>query len=176
MGSPTSRARAVGKKARLDVDQTWTKPDAEVIAFPEPEDENSDLPADSEGGRYWVRTSDPCVVSEGPRKLVTCENALFSQLRTTSGGVMTCPGVAWYCAGLRNKSGTRQARRSCERLSIRGLAKSLRCIQSIPPVASRRYRMVEDPQQAIASRGHREHPRTDLVSISSPCAVAAPAC
>jgi hypothetical protein len=33
-------------------------------------------------------------------------------------GVVTCPGVAWYCAGLRNKSGTRQARRSCERLSI----------------------------------------------------------
>jgi hypothetical protein len=37
--------------------------DAEVIAFPEPEDENGDLPADSEGGRCWVRTSDPCVVS-----------------------------------------------------------------------------------------------------------------
>jgi hypothetical protein len=33
-----------------------------VIAFPEPEDENEELPADSEGGRCWVRTSGPCVV------------------------------------------------------------------------------------------------------------------
>lgn len=52
----------------------------------------------------------------------------FSQLRTTFGVVLACPGVAWYCAGLRNKSGTRQARRSCERLSIaawrRGLGKT----------------------------------------------------
>jgi integrase len=51
------------KKARSDVDQTWTNDDAEVIAFPKPEDGNDDLPADSEGGRCWVRTSDPCVVS-----------------------------------------------------------------------------------------------------------------
>ena len=51
------------KKAREGVDQTWTKADAEVISFPEPDDENTDLPADSEGGRCWVRTSDPCVVS-----------------------------------------------------------------------------------------------------------------
>ena len=51
------------KKARSDVDQTWTKADAEVISFPEPNDENTGLPADSEGGRCWVRTSDPCVVS-----------------------------------------------------------------------------------------------------------------
>jgi|GEM_PF-3737556 hypothetical protein len=51
------------QKARSDVDQTWTSGDAEVIAFPAPEDENDDLAADSEGGRYWDRTSDPCVVS-----------------------------------------------------------------------------------------------------------------
>jgi hypothetical protein len=51
------------KKAVSDVDQMWTNDDAEVIAFPEPENENDDLPADSEGGRYWDRTSDPCVVS-----------------------------------------------------------------------------------------------------------------
>ncbi len=51
------------KKAVSDVDQMWTKDDAEVLAFPEREEENNDLPADSEGGRYWVRTSDPCVVS-----------------------------------------------------------------------------------------------------------------
>ena len=51
------------KKALEGVDQTWTKGDAEVIAFPEPDVENTDLPGDSEGGRYWVRTSDPCVVS-----------------------------------------------------------------------------------------------------------------
>jgi integrase len=51
------------KKAVSDVDQMWTNDDAEIIAFPEPEEENDDLPADSEGGRYWDRTSDPCVVS-----------------------------------------------------------------------------------------------------------------
>jgi len=39
------------KKAREGVDQTWTRGDAEVIAFPDPEDENTDLPGDSEGGR-----------------------------------------------------------------------------------------------------------------------------
>jgi integrase len=51
------------KKAVSDVDQMWTTGDAEVIAFPEPEDENDDLPAETESGRYWDRTSDPCVVS-----------------------------------------------------------------------------------------------------------------
>ena len=51
------------KKAVSDVDQTWTNDDAEVIAFPEPDDENDDLPGDSESGRYWDRTSDRCVVS-----------------------------------------------------------------------------------------------------------------
>ena len=51
------------KKARSDVDQTWTKGDAEVIVFPESDNKNTDLPVESEGGRYWVRTSDPCVVS-----------------------------------------------------------------------------------------------------------------
>ena len=51
------------KKTVSGVDQTWTNDDAEVIAFPESEDGNDALPADSESGRYWVRTSDPCVVS-----------------------------------------------------------------------------------------------------------------
>jgi hypothetical protein len=51
------------KKAVSHVAQMWTDDDAEVIAFPEPEHENDDLPADSEGGQYWDRTSDPCVVS-----------------------------------------------------------------------------------------------------------------
>jgi len=32
------------KKARTDVDQTWTKANAEVIAFPEPVGEKIDLP------------------------------------------------------------------------------------------------------------------------------------
>ena len=61
-------------KARSGVDQTWTKGDAEVLTFPEPDDENTDLPADSEGGRYWVRTSDPCVVSATRRKRATRKN------------------------------------------------------------------------------------------------------
>jgi hypothetical protein len=51
------------KKARADVDQTWTNDDANILEFPQPDEEWDDLPADSEGGRYWVRTSDPCVVS-----------------------------------------------------------------------------------------------------------------
>ncbi len=51
------------KKTVSGVDQTWTNADAEVIAFPEPDDENDDLPAESESGRCWDRTSDPCVVS-----------------------------------------------------------------------------------------------------------------
>ena len=51
------------KKVRADVDQARTSEHAEVIDFPQPRHENEELPADSEGGRYWVRTSDPCVVS-----------------------------------------------------------------------------------------------------------------
>jgi hypothetical protein len=65
-------AVAMRKTARSDVDQMWTKGDAEVIAFPEPNDENTALPADQKGGRYWVRTSDPCVVSEEQAKPATC--------------------------------------------------------------------------------------------------------
>jgi hypothetical protein len=38
------------KKARANVDQTWTDGDAEVIAFLEPDDEHRELPADSEVG------------------------------------------------------------------------------------------------------------------------------
>jgi hypothetical protein len=53
----------------------WTNDDAEVIAFPEPEDENEELPADSEGGRYWVRTSDPCVVRAARANSTTSANA-----------------------------------------------------------------------------------------------------
>jgi hypothetical protein len=33
--------------------------DAEIVALSERYDETDDLPADSEGGQYWVRTSDP---------------------------------------------------------------------------------------------------------------------
>jgi integrase len=53
----------VRTRAVADVDQTWTDGDGEVIEFPYEIEENEDLPADSEGGRCWVRTSDPCVVS-----------------------------------------------------------------------------------------------------------------
>jgi integrase len=62
----------VRKKARADVDQTWTSGTGDVIEFPYEIDENEDLPADSESGRCWVRTSDPCVVSEDPRRPATC--------------------------------------------------------------------------------------------------------
>jgi hypothetical protein len=55
-------AATMRKTARSDVDRMWTKGDAEVIAFPEPNDENTALPAIQRGGRYWVRTSDPRVV------------------------------------------------------------------------------------------------------------------
>ena len=61
--SARGKSRRDAEESRSDVDQMWTNDDAEVIAFPEPEDENEELPAASEGGRYWVRTSDPCVVS-----------------------------------------------------------------------------------------------------------------
>jgi integrase len=50
------------KKARSDVDQMWTKEDAEVIEFPEQTEENEELPAETDGGRYWIRTSDLCRV------------------------------------------------------------------------------------------------------------------
>jgi len=51
------------KKARRDVDQTWTNGNADVIEFPHDLPLTADLPAETVGGRYWVRTSDPCVVS-----------------------------------------------------------------------------------------------------------------
>ena len=49
-------------KARRNVDQMWTTGDAEVIEFPTDIDENEELPAETDGGRYWVRTSDLCRV------------------------------------------------------------------------------------------------------------------
>ena len=50
------------KKARTDVDQMWTTDDAEVIEFPTDIEGNDDLPAETDGGRYWDRTSDLCRV------------------------------------------------------------------------------------------------------------------
>ena len=49
-------------KARAGVDQMWTKGDADVIEFPYEIEENDDAPAETSGGRYWVRTSDLCRV------------------------------------------------------------------------------------------------------------------
>jgi hypothetical protein len=49
------------KKAVSDVDQMWTNDDAEVIAFPEPEEENDGLPADSEGGGTGFETVTPAL-------------------------------------------------------------------------------------------------------------------
>ncbi len=69
---------------RSDVDQTWTNGDAEVIALPDREDENGDLPADSKGGRYWVRTSDPCVVRAAPANSTTSANAYLRRTEPLS--------------------------------------------------------------------------------------------
>jgi hypothetical protein len=62
----------VRKRAVANMDQLWTNGDGEVIEFPYEIEQNEELPADSEGGRCWVRTSDPCVVSEDPRRPATC--------------------------------------------------------------------------------------------------------
>jgi hypothetical protein len=64
-----------------DVDQTWTNGDGEVIEFPHEIEQTEDLPADSEGGRYWDRTSDPCVVSADRSKPATSKDARFCCLR-----------------------------------------------------------------------------------------------
>ncbi len=57
-----SRARA-----RSDVDQMWTNGDADIIEFPTEAEENEELPAETDRGRYWIRTSDLCrVKSEEP--------------------------------------------------------------------------------------------------------------
>ena len=40
----------------------WTKGDADVIEFPYEIEENDALPAETESGRYWDRTSDLCRV------------------------------------------------------------------------------------------------------------------
>ena len=47
----------------LGVDRAWTKDDADVIEFPSREEENDDLPGETDGGRYWDRTSDLCRVN-----------------------------------------------------------------------------------------------------------------
>ena len=49
-------------KARADVEQMWNKDDADVIEFPSRDEENDDLPTETDGGRYWDRTSDLCRV------------------------------------------------------------------------------------------------------------------
>jgi hypothetical protein len=49
-------------KARAGVDQMWTKGHAEVIEFPYEIEESDNLPAETDGGRYWDRTSDLCRV------------------------------------------------------------------------------------------------------------------
>ena len=51
------------KIAREGVDQTWTKADAEVIAFLSRRAKTPIYLRIRRGGRYWDRTSDPCVVS-----------------------------------------------------------------------------------------------------------------
>jgi hypothetical protein len=81
---------------------------------------------------------------------------------------VTCPGVAWYCAGQRNKSGTRQAGRSCEQISIAASRRGSD-LQPITPVVPRTLpKGRRSPASHCLSR-HRELPRNDLVSISSPC-------
>ena len=50
------------QKARRNVDQTWTTGDAEVIEFPTDNEEKGELAAETDGGRYWDRTSDLCRV------------------------------------------------------------------------------------------------------------------
>ncbi len=49
-------------KARAGVDQMWTKDAADVIEFPYEINENADVTAETDGGRYWDRTSDLCRV------------------------------------------------------------------------------------------------------------------
>ena len=93
------------------MDQTGTKADAEVISFPEPEDENEDLPGDSEVGRYCDRTSDPCVVR---RYAQTREQGKspFSQFSRVISRLSTLPSIAVNCPGPRSPRGPAPARQS----------------------------------------------------------------
>jgi hypothetical protein len=87
----------VRKRAVANVDQTWTNGDGEVIEFPYEIEENEDLAGDSESGRYWDRTSDPCVVSAVPRKLATSASAPFTWPRLLFDGswdVLALPRIA----------------------------------------------------------------------------------